>query len=69
MSHAGLVANKGSKMRLLRRIILGEGLDLSTNVAAALARQETERAVTRVLKLAMRLRNVRKDKLPGKAGN
>ena len=42
MGHASLVAEEGSKVHRLGRVILGEALHLPTVPAAALPRQEAQ---------------------------
>jgi len=51
--HASLVAKEGSKVGLLRGIVLGEGLALAAITLGALAGTETKRSVTRCLELAV----------------
>ena len=53
MGHAGLVAHEGRQVHRLLRVILREGLDLTTVTRSALAGQEAKRAVTGVLELFM----------------
>ena len=47
VSHTSLVTHEGSKMGLLRGIILGEASDVTTVVSASLTGEETEITVTR----------------------
>jgi len=51
--HASLIAKEGSKVGLLRSIVLGEGLALAAITLGALAGTETKRSVTRCLELAV----------------
>jgi len=53
VGHTSLIAKESSKVGLLRSIVLGEGLALSTITLGALAGTETKRSVTRCLKLAV----------------
>ena len=57
MSHTGLEAEKSRKMDGLLRVILREGLDLTTVAAGALLRIESHRAMTRRRKLTVRLKH------------
>lgn len=45
VSHTGLIGQKGRKVGLLRRVILGEGLDLSAVPGGSLPRGEAQRTV------------------------
>jgi len=54
VGHTSLVAHKGSQVGLLGRIIPWKRSDVTAVLLATLARQETERAVTRRFKLAVR---------------
>jgi hypothetical protein len=51
VSHASLVAHEGSKVATLARIVSRKGLHLSPLTPAPLAREKTQRTVTRSLKL------------------
>jgi len=53
VGHTSLIAKESSKVGLLRSIVLGEGLALSTITLGALAGTETKRSVTRCLELAV----------------
>lgn len=53
VSHASLVAHEGGQVGLLGLVIGGESLDAALSSAAALLGQETQGAVTGVLKLAV----------------
>lgn len=55
VSHTGLETHEGSQVDGLAGIILGEGLDVTTHGAGALAGEETEGTVTRGFKLTVRL--------------
>lgn len=55
VGHTGLEAHEGSKMDRLAGIVLGEGLDVSTHSARALAGQETKRTVAGSFEFTMRL--------------
>ena len=53
MCHASLVAHESCQVNWLLRVVLREGLDLAAMARGALAREETKRAVTRVLVLLL----------------
>lgn len=61
VGHTGLEAHEGSKVDGLAGIILGEGLDVTTDGAGALAGQETEGTVTGSFEFTMRLQNGKMD--------
>jgi len=54
VSHTSLVAHESGQMAGLGSIILREGADLTTRVVSTLAGTETQRTVTRSLKLTVR---------------
>ena len=58
VSHASLVAKKGSEVYGLGRVILGEALHLLAVLAAALPRQEAQGPVPGSRELPVRLREI-----------
>lgn len=66
VSHTGLETHEGSEMDRLAGIILGEGLDVTTDGARALAGQETEGTVTGSFEFTMRLQECKMDGSQGR---
>jgi hypothetical protein len=54
VGHTGLVTHESGQMARLGLIILGEGLDLTSEVLSSLSGQETERTTAGMLELSMR---------------